>query len=151
MVFGPTKVVGPIDRGVFSKTGHRIILKLGMKFQNNNGHKLTKPYFLGKISLGGKSMKISQKSGVILMLVLCLRICQNRGFLRIYIGNIKILVIFCSECKTTILNSRRKLDVYSFSISRDIRARRLLWWHNLVSPGEKVNEKLSTSSNISGN
>ena len=33
----------------FSKTGHRIFLKLGMKLKDNSGHNLTKPDFPGKI------------------------------------------------------------------------------------------------------
>jgi hypothetical protein len=40
-----------------SKTGHRIFPKLGVKFPDNNGHKLTKPDFARKILFIRKSTK----------------------------------------------------------------------------------------------
>ena len=71
----PTLEVGPIDRPMsvrpfvrssvcpdfFSITGHRIFLKLGMKFQDNNGHEVTKPDFPGKIWFIQKLQKCVQK------------------------------------------------------------------------------------------
>ena len=45
------------------------------------------------------------------------------------------------KCKTNFLSSRRKPDIDSFSTSGDIWARRWLRCHDLVSPGEKVDEK----------
>ena len=67
---------------------------------------------------------------------------SNSGFLRI---SLEVRYRFCSfsvrKVKTTILNSRGKPSVYSFSTSGDIRALRSLRWHDLASPGEKWDEK----------
>ena len=40
------------------------------------------------------------------------------------------------------MSIKRKLDVDSFSTSGDIRAPRWLRWHDLVSPGDEVYEKI---------
>ena len=46
------------------------------------------------------------------------------------------------KCKTNFASSRSKPDIDSFSTSGDIWARRWLRWHDLVSPCEKVYEKI---------
>ena len=53
------------------------------------------------------------------------------------------------KCKINFVSIKRKLDVDSFSTSGDIRAPRWLRWHDLVSPGDEVYEKIFFSPNDS--
>ena len=82
-------------------------------------------FFPVKILFGRKSTKIGQNTD--------LRISRESPH--------RYCIFLVIKCKTTILNSRREPNVYSFSISGDIWAQRSLQWHNLMSPSKKLNKK----------
>ena len=105
---------------------HQILLNFGQNLDKIDMKQLKKVSPRKKILRSGKSTYTAENS-------VFLRKSQKVEY--------RFPSFLVRKCKINFVSIKRKLDVDSFSTSGDIWARRWLRCHDLVSPGEKVDEK----------